>query len=872
MPARGARPGWPFGAGLVRSTVVRLLRARITVFAGLLASASGAAGPAAGDEIVWPAGIQGVEGRLASSSADVRRAAAADLGKLPDSVQLRLLPGLFSDPDPEVRLRVADAALQIRLPDAGARVIKWLSDSDARVRASAAEVLGVLPHPGSAAALGRVLEDPDASVRAAAALALANSEAPDASLYLLSHLDDGDPEVRQAVISALEDLGDARAVVPLIGRIQEPRAPLRRQAIVALGALGDARAASALIVALGDGDASVRAAAALSLGQLRFQDAVYSLGALLETEPDLEVQTAVLNALGAIATPSALQAILGTSSRRRWFGARVERALAIAGEAALPSLENCVFQPLHPDAAASCVAAAGEIGGPRATALVLRALREGVVEASRALGALAQCQDRSTLPAVLEYLTSASPAERRAAIDASGKLLDPEQRLGIAVEPIVLALNRAQRNRLERAALIGLLGRTGSPRAAAALIPIASSNDEYLRSIALEALGQLGPAGADSVLLAALDSALFPTRWTAAIALRRVGTRACIDRLLQGLERAPAGRDETLAVALAGPLADGASDAQLARAAQLFELGSGPVKDALLEAFAGVPGARGSQLLDELAQRAGKVSRAKLAEVLSEHPEARPLLLRFSADPDPAVRANAVWALGSSALEQDVPHLVQLREDDDIAVASNAVAAAARTLARLGLDAAPLCAALEDRRSYVIVNALAGLRSNVTTCKHPELPAWLLQHHPSDEVRIAAAGLLRERPDLIPDASRVLARCVRKDVSGRVAAACHDPRAALGDSTGVAPPSTPSASAVAGAHASPGPRPSETTVAVSVLVVPTGSSDPTPRAPFALVRADGLIRSGTSDRRGSILEAMAPRGSLRLAVPAVFSE
>lgn len=853
---------------------MRLLRARVVIALSLLAYASGASGPTAGDEIVWPAGIQGVEGKLASPSADVRRAAAAELGKLPDSVQLRLLPGLFSDPDPEVRLLVADAALQCRLPDAGARVIKWLSDSDARVRASAAEVLGVLPHPGSAAALGRVLEDPDASVRAAAALALASSEAPDASLYLLSHLDDGDPEVRHAVISALEDLGDARAVVPLIGRIQEPRAALRRQAIVALGTLGDARAASALIVALGDGDASVRAAAATSLGQLRFQDAVYSLGALLETEADLEVQTAVLNALGAIGTPSALQAILGASSRRRWFGARVERALASAGEGALPSLENCVFQPPHPDAAASCVQAAGAIGGARATALVLRALREGVVEASRALAALAQCQDPSTLPAVLEYLTSASPAERRAAIDASGKLLDPEQRLGIAVEPIVLALNRAQGNRLERAALIGLLGRTGSPRAAAALIPIASSNDEYLRSIALEALGQLGPAGADSVLLAALDSALFPTRWTAAIALRRVGTRACIDALLQGLERAPAGRDETLAVALAGPLADGASDAQLARVARLFELGSGAVKDALLEALAGVPGGRSAQLLDELSQRAGKASRAKLAEVLGEHPEARQSLLRFSTDPDPAVRANAVWALGNAALEQDVQQLMQRRGDDDIAVASNAVAATARTLARLGIDAAPLCAALEDRRSYVLVNALAGLRSSATICKRAELPAWLLQHHPSDEVRIAAAALLRERPDLVPDAAKVLARCVRKDVSGRVASACHESRAGHGETHRVAPPNATDSDGNAESNASVGPKPraGASAVTVSVLVVPTGSSDPTPRAPFALVRADGLIRSGTSDRRGSILEAMAPRGPLRLAVPAVFSE
>jgi HEAT repeat protein len=857
---------------------VARFRLRTALASCLLALPASAAGwSASGDEIVWPGSIQGVQERLASPRVEERRTAAAELGKLPESVQLRLLPGLFSDPDPEVRLVVADAALQVRLPDAGGRVLKWLSDADARVRAAAAEVLGVLPHPGSAGALGRVLEDPDASVRAAAALALGNSESPDASLFLLGHLDDGDPEVRHAVISALEDLGDTRAVVPLIGRIQEPRAPLRRQAVAALGTLGDARAASALIVALNDADATVRAAAATSLGQLRFPESVWSLGALLETEADPEVGTAVLNALAAIGTPSSVEAILGTSSRRRWFGGRVEQALARAGAGALPSLESCVFQPLHPDAAASCVTALGMIGGAHATALVLRALREGVVEATRALGALAQCGDRSTLPAVLEYLTSSSPAERRAAIDAASRLLEPEQRLGLAVEPIVLALSRAQGNRLERAALIGLLGRTGSPRAAEALIPIASSADEYLRSIALEALGQLGPAGADAVLLSALDSPLFPTRWTAGIALRRVGTRASIEALLQRLEQSPAGQDETPAIALAGALADGASDAQLARVRQLFDLGSGAVKDALLEAVGGVPGARGSKLLEELAQRVGKASRAKLAEVLAGRSEARPTLLRLSADPDAAVRANAVWALGGSALEQDLPRLAHAREDDDITVAANAVAAFARTAARLGLDGAPLCAALEDRRSYVLVNALAGLRLTGATCQRAELPAWLLQHHPSDEVRIAAAALIREQPQLTIGAASILARCVRKDVSGRVAAACNSGPLTLQEAAAPANPSDATGTTGAAPMTSPNatrPQPVSTTptVAISVLVVPPGSSTPAARAPFALVRADGLVRCGTSDRRGSVSEASAPRGALRLAVPAVFSE
>lgn len=830
----------------------------IALVSSLCLSSAHAAGWTSGaDEIVWPGSIQAIEQRLGAPSAEVRRSAAAELGRLPDSVQRRLLPRLFADPDPEVRLRVADAALQIRLPEAGARVLKWLNDGDARVRAAAAEVLGVLPHPGSAAALGRVLEDPDASVRSAAALALGSSESPDASLFLLGHLDDSDPEVRHAVIAALEDLGDARAVVPLIGRIQEPRAPLRRQAVVALGTLGDVRAASALIVALNDTDSTVRAAAALALGQLRYQEAVWSLGALLDTESDPEVQNAISSALAAIGTPGSVDAILSAAQRRQWFGPRVERALARAGEGALPSLERCVFQASQPEAAGSCVAALGAIGGEHATALVSRALREGVVDATRALPALADCGDRAALPAVLEYLTATSPAERRAAIDAAGRLLDPEQPLGLAVEPIVLAATRARGNRLERAALIGLLGRTGSPRAAKALLPIAASNDEYLRSIALEALGQLGPAGADAVLLAALDAPLFPTRWTAAVALRRVGSRASLDELLARLERAPAGQDELLAVALAGPLADGASDEQLARVLRQFEVSSGAVKDALLEALAGVAAPRGARALEELVQRTSKASRAKAAEALGSHPDARETLLRLSTDVDAGVRANAVWSLGDAALASDLPRLAQLRADEDVAVASNAVAALARSARRLGIEAGPLCAALEDPRSYVRVNALVGLRLTGQACSRTELAPWLLQHHRSEEVRIAAAELIRTTAERFPGAAAALARCVRKDVSGRVAAAC-----------GVAAPSA--GERAAGSAAAPSS--SRAGIGVSVLVVPAGSDAPAPRAPFALVRADGLIRSGTSDRRGSVWESAAPPGPLRLAVPAVFSE
>jgi HEAT repeat protein len=350
------------------------------------------------------------------------------------------------------------------------------------------------------------------------------------------------------------------------------------------------------------------------------------------------------------------------------------------------------------------------------------------------------------------------------------------------------------------------------------------------------------------VLLAALDAPLFATRWTAAIALRRVGTRASLDPLLDRLEQAAGRQSETLAVALAGPLSDAPSEAQLERAVALFEAASGPVKDALIDALGAVPGGRGTNVLVGFLPGLAKASRAKVAEALAGHPEARSTLLELGSDSDPAVRANAVWSLGAAATRDDIPNLAKWIADPDIAVAANAVAALGRSAQRLGVDiTAPLCEALTDPRSYVLVNALVGLRLTHATCKDQTVTAWLLDHHPSEEVRSAAARLIREQPAAAPHAKSTLARCARKDVSGRVAAECKAPGTPTGSSA-------------------------EPAMTVAVLIVPAGSGTPAPRAPFAMVRSDGWIRSGTSDRRGSVSEVAAPRGPLRLAVPAVFSD
>jgi hypothetical protein len=56
------------------------------------------------------------------------------------------------------------------------------------------------------------------------------------------------------------------------------------------------------------------------------------------------------------------------------------------------------------------------------------------------------------------------------------------------------------------------------------------------------------------------------------------------------------------------------------------------------------------------------------------------------------------------------------------------------------------------------------------------------------------------------------------------------------------------------------------------VVIPAGDDSARPAQPFALLRADGLVRLGTSDRRGQLFEVAAPHGTLSLLEPAADFE
>ncbi|MCU0684286.1 MAG: HEAT repeat domain-containing protein [Polyangiaceae bacterium] len=805
-------------------------------------SLAGAAGAA-----VWPTEPDRVAQHLASPDAAERRAAARELAGLPASLAAPLVKAALADADVEVRLAAAAAAVEHRLEGASDAVVPWLNEADVRLRLAACQVIRPAPSERAAAALGRVLGDGDANVRRAAARALGNATHPDAVLPLLGHLDDAVPEVRSAVVEALARSGDARAVVPLLGKIQDSAPEVRRAVSRALGELGDVRATGSLLLALRDPNLDVRTEALNALGQLGDPSSVLAIAPLVEPPQPPALRRAALAALARVGNDRALGVLasaLAYDDEAPGGQTPARDALVTAGRKAVPTLLSALNSARSERTLAAAALALGSLGATEAREPIARALKAGTLPPGPALRALALVGDTSALPSVLELLAHPSPPVRAEARIAAEVLLDPRRPDGRAVDPIAALLFATQTRPDERPALLRLLGRTGSPRAAALVAPFARSTEMPLRLAALDALGSLGPGGGhDRALLEAVGDDDPAVRARAAAALGLSATEATLEELVRRLGSTEEQDRGALATAAASALARTASARVAEHAAALVPLTEGPTRDALLEGLGRTKLAPARAALANAARSPEAADRRKAAEMLAEPADA-PLLRALAADADPGVRASALWSLGAAGDASDVDRVARRLTDDSPGAAANAAASLGLLAERLG--AAPratlaLCAALRDGRSYVRAASLTSLNLLRARCADGAPERLALVYDPSPVARAAAADLLVATPSSAPERDRAaLHRCRHDDPYGSVATRCS-PRA---------------------------PRPKATEEPVTVLVVPDGASRPLPEAPFALRLADGRTRHGLTDRRGAVFERRAPRGPVALGVPA----
>ncbi len=800
--------------------------------------------PAAG-AVVWPDVPERIDHDLASTDAAVRLAATEKLDILGPARSAPLVLRSLADPDPGVRVAAADVAARMRVAGATPLVLPWLGEHDARLRIEACAVAHAVPDSRAVGPLARALSDTDTLVRAAAAEALGVQGSPEAVPPLLGKLDDPAWTVRVELARALAELRDPRAVLPLIGKVEDPVPEVRQAVARALGDLGDPRAAPALVLQLRDASPDVHVVALASLGRVRAVDTVDAITPSV-TDRSASVRHAALATLGALAQEGAADAIHVLVSRLGLDDDATMELDATPLRDALVRSGDAVVQPLRAvlrggAAATATTSAAWVLGALQASSAepdIVSALRRGTLPAVAALRALGGLGTPEDLPVVLEYVAHESPAVRREALRATHELLDAAHPDGRAVEPLVAVATSRRLGAAELVLVIELLGRTRAPRAATSLQAFLGSHDLSTKLAALDALGALGPAGADAAILPFVSATVPEVRIHAAEALASSGDAVARDALLDLLRDGGEFDRVAALTALTGVVVRAPSDRAVRELSGLLDHVVGGERDAVLVAL--VRAAPIHPLVDRLAGAPDAEDRRTVMTAAAGRPDAVPLLTLHLADPDAAVRAQAAWALGTVGGAPAVEKLLVLARTGDAWTGDAAIDAAA-ALARIAsrthepAAAAALCGLVRASRPLVRANALDGLALADLRCGGGEAERAMLVD-PEDRVRAAAARALVRTPraeDAAP-----LATCGASDRSPEVAQACaagHPPRK-------TAPA-----------------RARETLVYVES---PAGAVPP--EASYLVELADGLVRAGTADRRGAFFDPLTPDGPLRL--------
>ena len=152
---------------------------------------------------------------------------------------------------------------------------------------------------------------------------------------LIHMLGDARWYVARNAADLLGEMQTAEAEGPLADLLKHDDDRVRRAAATALGKLGTPKAVTALHGALKDTAPQVRLQAAAGLAARRGEKNAGTLLRALDEEPDAEVQIAILQALGKLATPDAVQKLVKAAEPEGRFFKKKPAAYRVAAVQAL---------------------------------------------------------------------------------------------------------------------------------------------------------------------------------------------------------------------------------------------------------------------------------------------------------------------------------------------------------------------------------------------------------------------------------------------------------------------------------------------------------------------------------------------------------
>ena len=457
-----------------------------------------------------------------ASGLDLAARCAAEAAALPEHLKQDLRSRLFALFDGEDSEAWQAAAVRIAALDGQStrHYFPWLlREGTLAERTRAAFVMGRVGAPDWASApLMSALETTrPAEVRCTAAWALGQLRDRRAIHALIQTLKDDNDQVSTAAASALATIGEV-AVPALISTLGSDHLAARGMAVLALGQMGvSAREPLIRIIEDDKGpDDRVRGAAE-ALGLLGDATAVPQLMHLLRIREGRLAESAA-RALAAIGEPAvkALVDALPTQRAELKLRKAIVDALVTIGE---PAIAPLICSLDHPSAAVRGAAeeALTRIGPPAMEALIAALRTEDWDLRRRIAQILGHIGDKSLAEPLVPVLRDADPGVRARAAEILGRL-----RQELAVEPLVKVAQEDGDEYVRRAA-IRALAEMGSERAIAPLIGLLG--DVQQRDISALALGEIGEAAVEPLLLAIYDHADPAFQEAAVRALKAIGTR-----------------------------------------------------------------------------------------------------------------------------------------------------------------------------------------------------------------------------------------------------------------------------------------------------------------------------------------------------------